>query len=170
MSVELKPCPFCNGEAKYSEAFNRNYVECRNTGCWFQGVMASPSEWNTRTASEQPVEYTAFTEALKEWGSPDDKFGQYHCDSGNLYALWGRAVAWATKRESVGWQPIETAPRDGTYVLCCWTTKDAGYDKVGLAFSNSIGAWDIGWWCCPTPTYWMPLPDAPKVNSIEDGK
>lgn len=50
--------------------------------------------------NEQPDEYTAFQSALKSWGAPDDEFNQYHADEGALYWLWGKAVAWATKRES----------------------------------------------------------------------
>lgn len=73
------------------------------------------------------------------------------------------------ERES-GWQPIETAPRDGTYVLCYWTTEMCGYDKVGMAFCKSNGAWDIGWWVCPTPVGWMPLPKPPTDIEDETGK
>jgi allantoicase len=63
------------------------------------------------------------------------------------------------------WQPIETAPKDGSHmILGCSTYVDCGY-------------WDDGWtlypddtaphdnYCVrfnPEPTHWMPLPEPPK--------
>lgn len=56
------------------------------------------------------------------------------------------------------WQPIETAPKDGTYVLC-----GAPGSTATVYFWNGA-AWDDGdffsnetW-----PTHWMPLPSAPE--------
>jgi hypothetical protein len=49
--------------------------------------------------ADQPDEYTAFQRAIERFDGPDD-CGQYHSDSGELYWLWGKAVEWATKRES----------------------------------------------------------------------
>lgn len=70
-----------------------------------------------------------------------------------------------------GWQPIETAPMDGTVVLIC------GHDKDG-AYYVADAKWD-GAWClfvpdsddhtCPSwgHTHWQPLP-APPVHIAED--
>lgn len=72
------------------------------------------------------------------------------------------------------WQPIETAPKDGTRILLC---KQAGY---GIAWAG-LGYWfnrepcphdppckpgaHLGWTdgldTYSTPTHWMPLPDIP---------
>lgn len=66
------------------------------------------------------------------------------------------------------WQPIETAPRDGTLVLLWW---DGDFAPVGF--------WQDGWVYTMTqarnldgavidillgyePTHWMPLPEPPK--------
>lgn len=62
------------------------------------------------------------------------------------------------------WQPIETAPKDGSCVLLYWPDID----------SIATGAWYaplgcVEHWCkdcrvtyCIDPTHWMPLPDPPK--------
>lgn len=56
------------------------------------------------------------------------------------------------------WQPIETAPKDGTPILVC----DKGpYAYVAEWFQHSrtwIGADKMYW----EPTHWMPLPEPPK--------
>lgn len=61
------------------------------------------------------------------------------------------------------WQPIETAPKDGTSVIM------AGFDVWGLDWLNVAffedGQWqhETGseWGICPA-THWMPLPEPPN--------
>lgn len=66
-----------------------------------------------------------------------------------------------------GWQPIETAPKDGRKVLLY----DSGY--VHSDSSYLIAGFDMGaWWGQSTrsgvsivwrnATHWMPLPEPPK--------
>lgn len=83
------------------------------------------------------------------------------------------------------WQPIETAPRDGSRILV--KNRDDGYDEqTGYrTYSNDIGVaeWsksgccdDYGWissFCCDfvtrfEPTHWMPLPEPPKEEVKND--
>ena len=67
------------------------------------------------------------------------------------------------------WQPIDTAPKDGTNVwLFC---PDEEPQQCAGYFTGEAGAY---WEPCDTlvssvilevlPTHWMPLPDAPKVE------
>lgn len=68
------------------------------------------------------------------------------------------------------WQPIETAPKDGTEVLLFWqyTYPNDEYLTQGV----EIGAFDEGCWttyCGDTPdsiiTHWMPLPAPPQEDA-----
>ena len=71
------------------------------------------------------------------------------------------------------WQPIETAPRDGTEVLLWggdWESEISrpypncgvlvGYSKSGMIFTVAGGSHYEVWINCPT--HWMPLPDPPQ--------
>jgi hypothetical protein len=57
------------------------------------------------------------------------------------------------------WQPIETAPRDGTQVMLC--------DHDGDIYTGNYEApyWWIDQWMPPMmdrdPPYWMPFPEGP---------
>lgn len=76
---------------------------------------------------------------------------------------------WNTRAD--GWQPIETAPKDGTTILV--SCADDGFGKVVCAAIWFYGEYDAdtGWYlyeiagdCLmgPIPTHWMPLPSPPK--------
>ena len=56
---ELKPCPFCRGEAKIKRvtgSINYRYVKCSSCGArtkeWF-GVDVAVTNWNTRVYPEE---------------------------------------------------------------------------------------------------------------------
>jgi len=66
------------------------------------------------------------------------------------------------------WQPIETAPKDGTEILVY--RKDAGvlviqfvapYDMVGTHDTEPDWFTTYGEHIADVPTHWMPLPDPP---------
>ena len=73
-------------------------------------------------------------------------------------------AAW--NRRASGWQPIETAPRDGTWVLCAHDV--AKWTRIGMQSKN----FGPGWYYSATgfaatykadvPTHWQPLPPAPE--------
>lgn len=70
------------------------------------------------------------------------------------------------------WQPIETAPKDGTRILLLG--KEYGEPKVSIGAYQDNKVWSdessttddgYGWYghdnWSPTPTHWMPLPEPP---------
>lgn len=60
------------------------------------------------------------------------------------------------------WQPIETAPRDGTPILVGCVGRGVliatWYERM-KCFSEAITGTDL--WGAKTPTHWMPLPPPP---------
>jgi hypothetical protein len=77
---------------------------------------------------------------------------------------------------SASWQPIETAPKDGTNVLL-FDGKAVGYG--GWMSAEDQGAEPeeahliaVGWWSVDlsdnSPTHWMPLPPAPLSLSSQE--
>jgi hypothetical protein len=70
------------------------------------------------------------------------------------------------------WKPIETAPRDGQWVLLCggdikyrWDGDTIPQSVVGQFDGND--GWQFAWYdsgyygVYETPTHWMPLPQPP---------
>lgn len=83
-----------------------------------------------------------------------------------------------TKTQFPAWQPIESAPKDGTYFLaviegfapsvCAWQTYPDDWeieprwcDDLGVWFEEDAAA--IEWLNSSqyAPTHWMPLPEPP---------
>lgn len=67
---------------------------------------------------------------------------------------------WRGATITPGWQPIETAPKDGRAVLIA--AVDGTDDIIRIAnWNQQHNAWitDAGF---PSPTHWMPLPAPPE--------
>ena len=72
---------------------------------------------------------------------------------------------------NAGWQPIETAPKDGSYILLGYADSHSEEGRwVGEASRNHWG--EIGWFAsdadvlCDRPTrpdYWQPMPTPPAL-------
>jgi len=74
--------------------------------------------------------------------------------------------------EPSGWQPIETAPKDGTNVLLL--DVHGNYRIGGYQLNYQNRKWGTGWEGCdwdfkidfdPQPTHWMPLPPPPTEEA-----
>ena len=87
----------------------------------------------------------------------------------------------------MNWQPIATAPKDGTYILVYDASNLEQYHDEdimivfwhdcaeGLGSHKAIMAWcekdsyndeQGGWYEASYATHWMPLPDPPKEEII----
>ena len=128
--------------------------ELRN--CPFCGGKADPEGW--MSGGDEPRQGPA----CDDCGATADSA-----------AAWNRrapsAIAAMREHEAVGWQPIETAPKDGTRIFL------VGGVYGGLPF---VGVWDAHELCPDrpwlnaisftrlyehVPTHWRPLPAAPTV-------
>ncbi len=62
------------------------------------------------------------------------------------------------------WQPMDSAPKDGTHILVGEYGKDAGFHAVQSLF------WEGRWLAFPGmkeeiyPTDWQPLPEPPEAS------
>lgn len=78
------------------------------------------------------------------------------------------------------WQPIETAPKDGTEILGFERMKTGDYFKVVYWTldgddiygngGNPVPGWtapDDGYVGGFSPTHWQPLPDPPEADAAE---
>ena len=75
------------------------------------------------------------------------------------------AAGWVVEQ---GWQPIETAPRDGTWIWC-WH-EEKRWKRVGMRCKASGPRWHYSGtgvnaeYADDAPTHWRPLPAAPQED------
>lgn len=64
------------------------------------------------------------------------------------------------------WQPIETAPKDGTHILVSRVADPAStYREIHVMcwkYDTWLSTWDFGDRAHNMPTHWTPLPEPPK--------
>ena len=67
-----------------------------------------------------------------------------------------------------GWQPIETAPKDGRDVLICSLYDDSSYG-IEIGYWNAVREeWrGDGPYAIDEATHWMPLPNPPAHGKGE---
>lgn len=71
---------------------------------------------------------------------------------------------WRKRAESSGWQPIETAPKDGTDILL-HVVYGQSEILIGYFYSGDAahhGFYEIDGDDINNPTHWMPLPEPPE--------
>lgn len=61
-----------------------------------------------------------------------------------------------------GWQPIDTAPKDGVFWCYCPTVPPQSFEQQATRVRG--GRWLTSW----PPTHWMPLPARPNNGGADD--
>jgi hypothetical protein len=85
------------------------------------------------------------------------------CDHDERLARIDAALATPPRRTPKGeWQPIETAPRDGTRVLG-WCAEWSAPNTIHLGSRGWESAYELGPFMYQ-PTHWMPLPSTPDAT------
>ncbi|HBD33151.1 MULTISPECIES: hypothetical protein [unclassified Cupriavidus] len=107
-----------------------------------------------------------------------------------IYALIARIRALESASQpgsGEAWQPIETAPKDGTEILLCrdervtsgawgeWEETTSEYHSTtGEYLGKSVQDCGASWWSWDggftqeaPPTHWMPMPAAPSAGNGE---
>jgi len=135
--ASLEPCPFCGGEQPYVWIYRDKTV-----------ISALTPEWHVHCKScNIQISATRKGEAISRWNT--------------------RPSGSAELREGLNWQPIETAPRDGTSILVCVThnTCDHTWETVQwIDWARGAYIWPIYQQRIDIPfppTHWMPLPPPP---------
>lgn len=144
---ELLPCPFCGGGARL--------------GVVDQGGEANPDFGGHFVQCENDKCHACMGLRL---ACGDDARPE-------LVAAWNTrpaADALATLRADE-WQPIETAPKDGTWVWAFWPVQATEYQQRATRWLK--GATDGPFWIdaedwidWTQPTHWRPLPAPPSVS------
>lgn len=63
------------------------------------------------------------------------------------------------------WQPIATAPKDGTWVLAFWEGRPVSWDNYGwVRWVDGHLVNEAGDTFPRMPTHWQPLPEPPEVE------
>ena len=120
-------------------------------------------------SSPPPTEPDAVTllRRIREWdhldGAADGPYWKQEIDN-----LLSGLAASPGAREAQPWQPIETAPTDGTNVLLWWPFWCKNRPTIGW-----FGYKGIQQWIAPEaldgdgdgPTHWMPLPSPPNTSA-----
>ena len=94
---------------------------------------------------------------------PDDAYVWLAAaDEGDLARLLSAA---RTQSQGEGWEPIETAPRDGAKVLVWGATIGDQIASAKDAPRHEPHEWPCGWDFPTGATHWMPLPAPPASQT-----
>jgi hypothetical protein len=129
--------------------------------------MTSP----TQDASER-AEFEKWARSLNVNVSDRDDGGDYYWPFAQAaWQAWQARAALSAPQDS-GWQPIDTAPKDGTRVLIAlWAWNQPNTERLYYWAEFCEGEWcepdnlDIQYFA---PTHWRPLP--PPPGEQQEGK
>ena len=156
----LLPCPFCGGTALLRDSSESGifFVECDSCDargpCVEVERVAYPESMFT-TISATPNGDTV-EPPLRVVGGFNDEYWKLKRQA-TQKAEAAAAAAW---NQRSAWQPIETAPRDGTKILAIWPGKGrhriVWFDRARWTDDGDHSLIDF--------THWQPLPSPPPIT------
>lgn len=170
---ELKPCPFCGGEPKFTEVGSdlsksrKLTIQCK--GCRFKLTNAA-----MRHGFDWLYEIT-----ITAWNT---RHGAGDADrSAELTTAWMAGAESVRERAAEAWRPIESAPRDGSYILVCnshgsWIAKYQHFYPSGYRPSSPWASMMLNHDHIERPgrfdhpTHWRPLPAPPTDDAARAGE
>ena len=165
MSEELRPCPFCGGEAQVNTWTMHGITEsrcfCSNSDCPNSVRTVAFEQWNTRPIEDELrariAELEADNDQLTAHNDTERQDDKSPNNTQTQTIVYGK------------WIPVgERLPECEKDVLVFWGKASDGskIDWFGTAWRNEC---DDGKWCTDpiVPTHWMPLPEPPIVYGKE---
>jgi hypothetical protein len=135
----------------------------------------------TPQADGHLVMWSDYAALAADYVEVKDLYLKSRVDIGNLKAEVERLNDLANDpyRLSKGWRPIETAPMDGTDILCfCVEPEFEGEENPWTEFrvcfygvlTEGESCWMSHYGYEQHPTHWMPLPNPPAAKEGRDAK
>lgn len=113
---ELKPCPFCGGEARFvrGDVFNSHSVQCMKCHCFSPSLWTKEEctkEWNTRTTNwrkypEEKPEVDGEYYVYRGEGNGLPHEAVYKDERGGFFTIHN----WYPKEDITHWQPLPEPP------------------------------------------------------------
>src|SRR5690606_9336657 len=137
---EHKKCPVCRGEPFIKSSHDEDMcywerVECRKCG------LSTRGKW----ASDRSNACAIFRE--------------------EVWAEWDDRAEPEQQAEPVAWQPMETCPEEGEFLVYIPSERPEKRMQVAQWRKNAKIIGHIFHFDSRPPTHWMPLPAAPKEQS-----
>lgn len=150
---KLVACPLCGADEGYR-------LDEGSTYRWWSVHCAGCGQEVSEARATYPAETASRTSAADEAWNAAGAYAQ---------SLRDRIAALeAQQAQAPGWQPIETAPKDGSRILLWWD----GLVREGWCGGAGASRDGGDWWrshsltvCNGRPTHWVPLPPAPQQGA-----
>jgi hypothetical protein len=157
------------GSVNLSQEANERQARRIVDGLSVQGFLRDPSRLSAVTVDATPAELTAWADELQGLFDVGD-IPENETRKANAVLALLRGASHAPQE---AWQPIETAPKDGTDILVWPYWSDRLPAQVHWRdLKRAPGRWEItpSFFCAGAkPTQWMPLPTPPVTRPHQRG-